>query len=77
MCEDLADLTLNPDRDYQPLGRPPGPQPRKTPTARPQIEVRTVSDVLRHHIGADDGIRTRDPHLGKVMVWSVGSAMPR
>lgn len=26
----LRELTLNPDRDYQPTGRPPGP-PRKTP----------------------------------------------
>jgi hypothetical protein len=26
----LRELTLNPDRDYQPTGRPPGPQ-RKTP----------------------------------------------
>ena len=25
----LRHLTLNPDRDYQPLGRPPGPPPRK------------------------------------------------
>jgi hypothetical protein len=25
----LRDLTLDPDRDYQPLGRPPGPPPRK------------------------------------------------
>ncbi|MBO9522706.1 MAG: IS481 family transposase [Nocardioidaceae bacterium] len=25
----LRDLTIDPTRDYQPLGRPPGPQPRK------------------------------------------------
>jgi len=25
----LRELTLNPDRDYQPLGRPPGPPPKK------------------------------------------------
>lgn len=31
----LRELTLNPDRDYQPLGRPPGPRPQQhtTPTA--------------------------------------------
>jgi hypothetical protein len=26
----LRELTLDPDKDYQPTGRPPGP-PRKTP----------------------------------------------
>jgi transposase InsO family protein len=29
----LRDLTLDPDRDYQPLGRPPGPRPNQPPTA--------------------------------------------
>jgi len=29
----LRDLTLDPTRDYQPTGRPPGPQPK---TSRPQ-----------------------------------------
>jgi hypothetical protein len=28
-----GELTIDPDRDYQPLGRPPGPQP-KTPRTR-------------------------------------------
>jgi transposase InsO family protein len=28
----LRDLTLDPDKDYQPLGRPPGPAPRHNPT---------------------------------------------
>ena len=27
----LRELTLNPDRDYQPTGRPPGPKKKKTP----------------------------------------------
>jgi len=31
----LRELTLNPDKDYQPTGRPPGPAPR---TPRPQRE---------------------------------------
>ena len=32
---------------------------------------RSVSDVPRHHGGADDGTRTRDPHLGKVMLYQL------
>jgi hypothetical protein len=31
----LRDLTLDPTRDYQPLGRPPGPQPRKPQQPKP------------------------------------------
>jgi SAM-dependent methyltransferase len=31
------------------------------------VSQTSVLDVLRHHNGAEDGIRTRDPHLGKVM----------
>jgi transposase InsO family protein len=42
----LRDLTINPNRDYQPTGRPPGPQ-RQWP--RTQSWVRGHSDVLRHH----------------------------
>jgi hypothetical protein len=30
-----------------------------------------VAYVARHHNGADDGIRTRDPHLGKVMLYQL------
>lgn len=29
----LRDLTLDPSKDYQPLGRPPGPRPRQPSTA--------------------------------------------
>jgi hypothetical protein len=29
----LRELTLDPSRDYQPLGRPPGPRPNQPPTA--------------------------------------------
>jgi transposase InsO family protein len=32
----LRDLTLDPDRDYQPLGRPPGPQPRQRQQPNPR-----------------------------------------
>jgi transposase InsO family protein len=32
----LRHLTLNPDRDYQPLGRPPGPPPRKRQPPNPK-----------------------------------------
>lgn len=32
----LRDLTLDPTRDYQPLGRPPGPQPRKRQRPEPR-----------------------------------------
>jgi transposase InsO family protein len=32
----LRHLTLNPNRDYQPLGRPPGPQPRKPTQPKPR-----------------------------------------
>ena len=32
----LRQLTLNPDRDYQPLGRPPGPPPRKRQHPEPR-----------------------------------------
>ena len=31
--EIIRELTIDPARDYQPLGRPPGPQP-KTPRTR-------------------------------------------
>ena len=29
----LRELTIDPDKDYQPLGRPPGPRPNQPPTA--------------------------------------------
>lgn len=32
-AELLRDLTLDPDKDYQPLGRPPGPRPQQPPAA--------------------------------------------
>jgi len=35
----LRHLTLDPTRDYQPLGRPPGPPPRTTKRPNPQKEV--------------------------------------
>ena len=36
----LRDLVLDPNRDYQPLGRPPGPRPQQPPTA-PAAGVKT------------------------------------
>ena len=61
----LRDLTLDPDRDYyQPLGRPPDPNP-KTATARTQIEVRTVSNVLRHHMEPTTGFEPATLTLAK------------
>ena len=38
---------------------------------------RSVSDVPRHHGGADDGTRTRDPHLGKVMLYQLSHVRKR
>ena len=51
----LRELVLNPDRDYQPTGRPPG-WPKKN-TADP-MQVRGVLDVLRHHSGGRCWVRT-------------------
>ena len=66
--EILRHLTIDPTRRYHGTGRPTtDPTTPKTQTARTLMKVRTVSDVSRHHSGADDGIRTPDPHLGKVM----------
>jgi hypothetical protein len=31
----------------------------------------SVLDISTHHKRADDGIRTRDPHLGKVMLYQL------
>jgi hypothetical protein len=55
----LRELTLDPDRNYQPTGRPPGLTPRnlranqKTPNL---TLVRGVLDVSRHHTGLAAGI---------------------
>lgn len=38
-AELLRELTLDPGKDYQPLGRPPGPRPQQPPTA-PADEVK-------------------------------------
>src|ERR1019366_7243871 len=56
----LGEQTIDLAKRYHGTGKPPGPPP-KSPTL---IVSSGVSYVLRHHIGADDGIRTRDPHLG-------------
>ena len=43
----IRELVIDPDRDYQPLGRRPGRPPTKT-TPNP-IGAQGHSDVLRHH----------------------------
>jgi hypothetical protein len=54
----IRELTLNPDRNYQPTGRPPGPPPGtgRKPETRTLMRVRGHSDVLRHHMGGAEGI---------------------
>ena len=37
--------------------------------AAPVGETATAADL--RSLGADDGIRTRDPHLGKVMLYQL------
>ena len=55
----LRELTIDPNRDYQPLGRPPGPKPKQK--TGPQSWVRSVRDLLRDHICAPSGTRTPNP----------------
>ena len=45
----LRELTIDPTRNYQPLGRPPGPKPENQ-KAGPQFGVRPVRDLLRDHM---------------------------
>jgi hypothetical protein len=45
--ERLRELVLDPSRDYQPTGRPPGPTPKKR-HVNPQSLGSHVQDVLRH-----------------------------
>ncbi len=49
----LRELTIDPRRDYQPTGRPPGPTKRTSPNLRNVGPGH--SDVLRHHIVAGAG----------------------
>ena len=70
--ESIRDLTLDPTRDYQPLGRPPGPpngtpyaaDARKPPHRHKRSPGTPVSDVpglhTRSRLGAASGIRTPD-----------------
>ena len=47
----LRELTLNPNRDYQPLGRPPGPRPNQPEMQR--CPATPVNGVAGHHsVGA-------------------------
>ena len=41
---------------------------RSADHAEPALEAEVVP-LTREHVGADDGIRTRDPHLGKALNW--------
>ena len=43
----LRELTIDPRRDYQPTGRPPGPTKKNSPD--PRYVGSGYSDVLRHH----------------------------
>ncbi len=36
-----------------------------------------VVPLTRENVGADDGIRTRDPHLGKVMLYQLSHVRVR
>ena len=60
----LRHLTLDPTIDYQPLGRPPGPTTPKTATTRPQMRVRAVRDVSRHHTAPSAGFEPATHGLG-------------
>ena len=53
----LRDLTLDPTRDYQPTGTPPGPQNEDTGPN----EGSTVPDVLRHHMERATGFEPAVP----------------
>ena len=46
--------------------------PDFAPDASPGRESATPEKAADlHFLGADDGIRTRDPHLGKVMLYQL------
>ncbi len=45
----LRDLVIDPTRDYQGTGRPPGPAPKKKVKTEPTIVGPAYADVLRHH----------------------------
>ena len=64
--EIIRTLTIKPQpplpRHRQPHRRPP--RTPKNQTDRTRMQVRTVSDVSRHHMRADDGNRTRVLSLG-------------
>jgi transposase InsO family protein len=63
----LRELTIDPTRDYQPTGRPPGPAPKST-SPDPRIVGPGYADVLRHHSGGAGGARTHDPGIMSPML---------
>jgi hypothetical protein len=56
----LRQITLDPSRDYQPTGRPPGPPPRTPANGKPRtlMWVQGHSDALRDHKAVSSRIRT-------------------
>ena len=57
----LRELVLDPTRDYQPTGRPPGPTPKMTDARTHDSWVRAVRDVLRHHTVGLTGFEPATP----------------
>jgi hypothetical protein len=45
------------------------PWPRHGQLTRAQLAMHDETLLMQGFLGADDGIRTRDPHLGKVMLY--------
>jgi len=66
----IRELVIDPARDYQPLGRPPGPQPK---TPRTPLRVQGVLDVLRHHKARSEGL---EPSTFRPVGASLASDMP-
>ena len=67
-------------RPHPPLpgtGRPTRPPTPKTTTARTQMQVRAVSDVLRHHMERTTGFEPATLTLARSWIWSAGSALLR
>jgi hypothetical protein len=62
----LRELTIDPARNYQPTGRPPGPKRGH----RDLMRVHGVLDVLRHHrVELRGELRIRTPDLLHAMQY--------
>ena len=67
----LRELTLDPTKDYQPLGRPPGP-PKDDRSRSPEMQrcpATPVNGVAGHHTGGADGIRTPNLLIRSQMLY--------